>query len=78
MSGAAFVFFDIGMTLLRPRGAETYQQVLEEHGYDIPREEIQRVFHLEDKRFMREFPRTFGNRFYSPMPWFLGGVFCAR
>jgi putative hydrolase of the HAD superfamily len=74
MTRTEFVFFDIGVTLLHPRGAETYREVLGEHGYDIPLEEIRKVFHLEDKRFMREFPRTFGNPFYSPMPWFLGGV----
>jgi putative hydrolase of the HAD superfamily len=74
MSSPAFVFFDLGLTLLSPRGASAYQEVLRGLGFQVPLEGIQRAFHLEDKRFMREFPGVFGNPQYSPMPWFLGGV----
>jgi putative hydrolase of the HAD superfamily len=74
MRQPSFVFFDIGLTLLSPRGAPTYQEVLRGLGFQVELEAIERAFHLEDKRFMREFPGVFGNPHYSPMPWFLGGV----
>jgi putative hydrolase of the HAD superfamily len=74
MGNPSFVFFDIGLTLLSPRGAAAYQEVLRELGFQVELAAIQRAFHLEDKRFMREFPGVFGNPHYSPMPWFLGGV----
>jgi putative hydrolase of the HAD superfamily len=48
--------------------------VLRGLGFQVPLADIERAFHLEDKRFMREFPGVFGNPHYSPMPWFLGGV----
>jgi putative hydrolase of the HAD superfamily len=70
----SFVFFDIGLTLLSPRGATAYQEVLRGLGFEVELTAIERAFHLEDKRFMREFPGVFGNPHYSPMPWFLGGV----
>ena len=74
MNSPAFVFFDIGLTLLSPRGAAAYQEVLRGLGFQVQLGDIERAFHLEDKRFMREFPGVFGNPQYSPMPWFLGGV----
>lgn len=74
MGTATFVFFDIGFTLLRAQGVGTYQQVLRELGYELPVDDIERAFHLEDKHFMREYPGVFGNPHYSPMPWFLGAV----
>jgi HAD superfamily hydrolase (TIGR01549 family) len=74
MQMPSFVFFDIGLTLLSPRGASAYQEVLNGLGFQVELEAIERAFHLEDKRFMREFPGVFGNPHYSPMPWFLGGV----
>jgi putative hydrolase of the HAD superfamily len=74
MSRPSFVFFDIGLTLLSPRGASTYQEVLHGLGFQVELAAIERAFHLEDKRFMREFPGVFGNPHYSAMPWFLGGV----
>jgi len=70
----SFVFFDIGFTLLYARGVDTYRQTLLELGCEVPVDGIERAFHLEDKRFMREYPGVFGNPHYSPMPWFLGGV----
>jgi putative hydrolase of the HAD superfamily len=74
MGNISFVFFDIGLTLLSPRGAPAYQEVLRGLGFQVELAAIERAFHLEDKRFMREFPGVFGNPHYSPMPWFLGGV----
>ncbi len=74
MTSPSFVFFDIGLTLLSPRGATAYQEVLRGLGFQVELGAIERAFHLEDKRFMREFPGVFGNPHYSPMPWFLGGV----
>jgi len=74
MAQPSFIFFDIGLTLLSPRGASAYQEVLRGLGFQVELEAIERAFHLEDKRFMREFPGVFGNPHYSPMPWFLGGV----
>jgi putative hydrolase of the HAD superfamily len=74
MENISFVFFDIGLTLLSPRGAPAYQEVLRGLGFQVELAAIERAFHLEDKRFMREFPGVFGNPHYSPMPWFLGGV----
>ena len=57
-----------------PGGPSTYRQVLHGLGFQVELADIERAFHLEDKRFMREFPGVFGNPHYSPMPWFLGGV----
>jgi putative hydrolase of the HAD superfamily len=74
MEKPSFIFFDIGLTLLSPRGAAAYQEVLRGLGFHVELEAIERAFHLEDKRFMREFPGVFGNPHYSPMPWFLGCV----
>ena len=74
MENTSFVFFDIGFTLLYAQGAAAYQEALAELGFQIALPEIERAFHLEDKRFMREHPGVFGNPVYSPMPWFLGGV----
>jgi hypothetical protein len=53
MNSPAFVFFDIGLTLLSPRGAAAYQEVLRELGFQVQIGDIERAFHLEDKRFMR-------------------------
>jgi putative hydrolase of the HAD superfamily len=74
MEKPSFVFFDIGLTLLTPRGASAYRETLAELGFQVELTAIERAFHLEDKRFMREYPGVFGNPVYSPMPWFLGGV----
>jgi putative hydrolase of the HAD superfamily len=74
MEPISFVFFDIGLTLLSPRGAPAYREALAELGFQVELEAIERAFHLEDKHFMREYPGVFGNPVYSPMPWFLGGV----
>ena len=74
MEKTSFVFFDIGLTLLTPRGAAAYQETLAELGFQVELAAIEQAFHLEDKHFMREYPGVFGNPVYSPMPWFLGGV----
>ena len=74
MADTTFVFFDIGYTLLYSQGAAAYRQVLQDLGFTASLQEIELAFHLEDKRFMREFPGVLGNPHFSPMPWFLGGV----
>jgi putative hydrolase of the HAD superfamily len=74
MASTSFVFFDIGLTLLDSRGPAAYHQVLQDLGFEVSLAEVERAFHLEDKRFMREFPGVIGNPDYSPMPWFLGGA----
>ena len=35
MNSPAFVFFDIGLTLLSPRGAAAYQEVLRDLGFQV-------------------------------------------
>ena len=68
----AFVWFDLGYTLVyRPR-EEAYRTALAELGAAVSLEDLEPGFHLVDKLFMREFPGVLGREPGSYMPWFLG------
>jgi putative hydrolase of the HAD superfamily len=68
----AFVWFDIGYTLLYMQREITYQKALREFGVDVPVEEIEKEFHLTDKLFMREYPGFFLHPREVFMPAYLG------
>ncbi len=67
-----FVWFDLGYTLVYRRRERAYQQVLEELGFSLTIPELDRAFHVADKKFMREYPGVFGHGPETYMPWFLG------
>lgn len=68
----AFVWFDIGYTLLYMQREITYQKALQEFGIEVPLEDIEKGFHLTDKLFMREYPGFFLQPREVFMPTYLG------
>ena len=69
-----FVWFDLGYTILYKKREETYRKLIGDFGIDIPVNEIEKAFHLMDKKFMREYPGVLGTRMECFMPWYLGMV----
>jgi putative hydrolase of the HAD superfamily len=67
-----FVWFDLGYTLLYKPREQAYQKVLASFGHSRTVEELEKAYHLEDKCFMRHYPRVFGHDPDTFMPWFLG------
>jgi len=68
-----FVWFDIGYTLFYLNRENAYRQALDEMGFKVSLEKVERGFHLTDKLFMREFPGLFGAADAGVyMPWFIG------
>jgi putative hydrolase of the HAD superfamily len=67
-----FLWFDLGYTLLYLKREEPFLKTLRELNLDADPKEVERVFHLVDKYFMREYPGLFGRdrRYY--MPWYFG------
>ncbi len=68
----AFVWFDLGCTLLYPTYAQSYRKVLAELGHDFTPDLLELEWHLGDKLFMREYPEVFGGNPDTFSPWFLG------
>ena len=68
----AYVWFDIGYTLLYMQREVTYQKALRQFGIDVPLEDIEKEFHLTDKLFMREYPGFFLQPREVFMPAYLG------
>lgn len=68
----SFIWFDLGYTLLYKKREEAYGKTLEELGFPVPMETLERAFHVIDKLFMREYPDVFGHDLETFMPWFLG------
>ena len=68
----AFIWFDIGYTLLYMQREVTYQKALRQFGIDVPLEDIEKEFHLTDKLFMREYPGFFLQPREVFMPAYLG------
>ena len=68
-----YVWFDLGYTLLYLNRENAYRQALDEMGFKVSIEKVERGFHFADKLFMRDFPGLFGS--VEPgvyMPWFIG------
>jgi putative hydrolase of the HAD superfamily len=68
----SFVWFDVGYTLLYMQREITYQQALQDFGFEVPFEDIEKEFHLTDKLFMREYPGFFLKPREVFMPAYLG------
>lgn len=70
----SFIWFDLGYTLLYLNREEPFLNTLREFDLDADPREVERIFHLADKYFMREFPGLFGGdrRYY--MPWYFGVI----
>jgi putative hydrolase of the HAD superfamily len=68
----AFVWFDIGYTLLYMQREITYQQALRDFGIEATLSDIEKEFHLTDKLFMREYPGFFMQPREVFMPVYLG------
>ena len=68
----SFIWFDLGYTLLYLKREEPFLQTLREFDLDADPRELERVFHLTDKYFMREFPGLFGGDRRHYMPWYFG------
>jgi putative hydrolase of the HAD superfamily len=70
--GKSFIWFDLGYTLLYLNREEPFLQTLREFDLDADPHEVERVFHLTDKTFMREYPGLFGGDRRHYMPWYFG------
>lgn len=67
-----YIWFDLGLTLVKTPIKEIYQKVLESFGIRKEIDEIGRAFHLADKNFMRNYPHVLGSAPSSFLPWYLG------
>lgn len=67
-----FIWFDLGLTLVRTPVEKIYQQVL--HSFHVHKtcEEIGRAVYLTDKEFMRRYPHVLGTDPAYFLPWYLG------
>lgn len=67
-----FIWFDLGYTLLYTEREELFAGVIEK--FDVRRslEEIEKAFHIVDKRFMREYPGLLGRSADEFMPLYFG------
>jgi putative hydrolase of the HAD superfamily len=70
----SFIWFDLGYTLLYLNREEPFLQTLREFDLDADPHEVERVFHLADKTFMREYPGLFGEDRRHYMPWYFGVI----
>jgi putative hydrolase of the HAD superfamily len=69
-----FIWFDLGYTLLYLNREEPFLNTLREFDLDADPREVDLVFHLTDKYFMREFPGVFGGDRHHYMPWYFGVI----
>ncbi|MDI3298114.1 MAG: HAD family hydrolase [Bacillota bacterium] len=74
--GPCLIGFDLGWTLIdNPGRVAAYLAYLRARDLPLPsREQVERAFHLVDKRFMREFPGVLGRHPSTWLPWYLGMV----
>lgn len=70
----SFIWFDLGYTLLYLNREEPFLKTLREFDFDADPHEVERIFHLTDKYFMREFPGLFGGDRRHYMPWYFGVI----
>ena len=69
-----YIWFDLGYTLLKLKRDKLFQNVLEELGFSISTDKIEKSFHLTDKLFMRQYPGVLGKRRAFYMPIYLGNM----
>lgn len=69
-----YIWFDLGYTLLKLERDKLFQGVLEEFGFSISTDEIEKAFHLTDKLFMRMYPGIIGKKRSFYMPLYLGNM----
>ena len=69
-----FIWFDLGYTLLYLNREEPFLKTLREFDLDADPDELERIFHLTDKYFMREYPGLFGGDTRYYMPWYFGVI----
>ncbi len=70
--GIAFLWFDLGYTLVYNLREPTYRRVLAELGAEVDPQALELAFHQVDKLFMREYPGTLCRDPVTWMPWYLG------
>lgn len=70
----SYIWFDMGYTLVYTERETTYQKALEKLGFDRSLEEIERAFHLLDKKFMRDYQGVLGGKEGTFLPWYLGAL----
>ena len=70
--GYRYVWFDLGLTLVKSPVEKLYAQVLRRFDIEKDEDDIRRAFYLTDKTFMREYPRVLGADPAQFMPWYLG------
>ncbi|MDX9827425.1 MAG: HAD family hydrolase [Spirochaetia bacterium] len=75
----AFVWFDLGYTLLYNEREKLFDELLKSRGLARNESQIERAFHAIDKRFMREYPGLLGSpakkfmpRYFSQLCEYLG------
>jgi putative hydrolase of the HAD superfamily len=66
------IWFDLGYTLLYMKREELYASVLSDLGIERSAADIEKAFHLADKRFMRDYPGVLANDLGRNAPWYLG------
>ena len=74
MKTKKYIWFDLGYTLLKLKRETLYQNMLEERGYNVSVEKIEKAFHLTDKLFMREYPGVLGKKRSFYMPIYMGNM----
>lgn len=67
-----FVWFDLGLTLVKSPADAVYQLVLKNFGVQRDVEEIARAVYITDKEFMRRYPHVLGSEPQKFLPWYLG------
>ncbi|WP_042457117.1 HAD family hydrolase [Neobacillus dielmonensis] len=68
------IAFDLGYTLAYNRREDHYMNFLESESVIIPREKVEKAYHLADKTFMRSYHGVLGNPPEYYMPWYIGLV----
>ncbi|MHA7964463.1 HAD family hydrolase [Paenibacillus sp. CAU 1782] len=68
----AYIWFDLGYTLLYQERESIYARYLEEQGKRVPLRRIEEAYHLTDKYFMRVYPGVLGKDRACFFPWYLG------
>lgn len=66
------IWFDLGMTLVRPDREKLYKELLNRFNVNKSLEEIEKAYHITDKIFMRDYKHVLGTVEDEFMPWYLG------
>lgn len=72
--GKKYIWFDLGYTLLKLKREKLFQNMLEELGFNISLDKIEKAFHLTDKLFMRMYPGVLGKKRSFYMPIYMGNM----